>query len=1642
MADENKIRETLARRGFANNEIDSFLQYQAAGGKRSQLGAGAFTSQANIKPYQQPSDAITEFSSSIYNGLVPTLAEAVAVVPNLAVGWTGDNTVARGAEHITNTAMDWVDNNLRAYVAPENNQGILRLNDNNEIEFTSARSFMNGLGQGIGSLLSFFIPGGVLARTTRLGATAATMLTGSLISAPMIYDAGRKAGLSNADNVRMTLALSPIVGAIELVGGLETATLSKIAGQETKQTIREIGERGLTEALEKVAKAGISSSDDFVAATKEGLFSLRGLGQKLTNPEVIKNSIGEAGEEYLQNVVQKAGEQLYDSFYSNGAAVGQGAFGTQIMLPEGSTEGIFGSRYNKKDFIDDFSSAIYGGILGYGMSAVTTPVVNQSLYGLVDMAVRKDKLPETMQRIDASLQNMKAEGKIQDAAPVMQQVQNMAQVSTLLKSSDESKMTPAMRYDAYNWQYNERPVFEGTVAQYEGMKQQLSSLIEQGSTDTIAISTLQKGLAENYEKFRRSSDAITAINDHVRSIASVGQTTPIKQTLDNISAKKYDVSTDPQMSSLLSGYNPAPQQPQAAAENKQNAAEAQPSPSVGGVGAQQFTQQQPSTSLDNLIGVPVSYRGMTGTVAKDDVDGYIFQPEGESREYILGKGDLMASDVGIEFNNDELQASQSIAAQPTQQEDTTSEEIDEVEVREQEQPTKPVYTPPSLEGNSVTMNNRTYEVSMVNRNALGDPVSVRMVNTETGQTVTSRNQDLLLAVAINDEESRLSTSTVTPTDAVDIVNNELQAAYPDGLPPHIAMVNRMIDAMPDAVAEVMELMEADYRGFPNEQREMVKSAREWMDKMLKAISDSNFTADQKQEALDMFDTFNNNLIEYYYALGEQETAAELDQQRTKKYESANESTNEATTTSTGKQVRGDEEIEPNPVEVARQLLTEFEQVQATTLGADAEELTLMPQEVFEQVKVDNAELPGDDIYAEQINAAEKARAEVETAIVEQVDQLTNPEVTDEYNGEGIIPAIFLYSFNEQQENRGQRVRGENSTLQQIAEQHTFPFKVINNFTGRVYEVTGANDDNFEIKGEENVNSSEQSYQYLPIVRYSEKFDDEAAAIDIIGTAMAIPSNDGASENGTTNQGAGTDNKAGNDAANTGTDEQDTGSRESSENESKPKTTEKSGQGRSVKPIEIDTDKTIAERYAAAKLAYAKDEDGNDYIEERILPDGTVRRVKLVLGDAFAITPSHNPFTFSKSVGFPVTDNGKTVNDNDYENSPEAQAIVMKMGDNYDGRALDDLPFVKNGIVYSGNNRTMSRQRSAQQGSDMAYTDTLKQRARRYFFEKKQVESLAHPMIWFEIVDDIEPTTEEFRKYNQAAVKQKSPIERAVELGKIMAERPGVISRIGALIENYDNLSSFYASRDAKQVFDLLQRERIINEMERPRYTDAEGNVTDSGKEFLESLMIGSVLSEDNVRALNQDGNKSIRGRIVAAMKELTDNFKLDKYNILREINNAIKVQVQLNLAKERQTEEMRRMKNDEDRYNFLLNQYLASMQLFERQDLTTESILLNVLLNKGERAFKEAMANYNTRAQDAASGQASMFGNSEAVRTKADIVKDLLQYYRDLNKLTDSEKKILTAYESIKQGNIKIAVSKSEIEKSKQEIDNLLNFDC
>lgn len=384
-----------------------------------------------------------------------------------------------------------------------------------------------------------------------------------------------------------------------------------------------------------------------------------------------------------------------------------------------------------------------------------------------------------------------------------------------------------------------------------------------------------------------------------------------------------------------------------------------------------------------------------------------------------------------------------------------------------------------------------------------------------------------------------------------------------------------------------------------------------------------------------------------------------------------------------------------------------------------------------------------------------------------------------------------------------------------------------------------------------------------------------------------------------------------------------------------------------------------------------------------LPNGTKIKCHYKLVESDAPTASHDENTYSPTKGFPTSKEGKTVNDRDYQNDKDAQESVRKIAANFNSLALESPPIVtKDGVVISGNNRTMSSKLAAKNGTDTAYLEDLKELIDEYGLEESDLSDFKHPRLILEMDAEHEGdyTTEEFAQFNRDTKKTMSNVEKAVKVTKTLNEEK--IQSIASQLSGYETMGELYADAKGCQYFVAkLIDAGIIGDNEKAQYLKSDGTLNDTGKDFTETVLVGTVLNENNIRKLDSAGGKRIRQKMVRAILPLVENKGTGKeYSFNKELNEAVDIAV--NVAK------------NHEKYPDV-ETYLAQGTLFgESKPDEVTGKLAKLIHDEGEKAFASRMKNLGAGLKHSAEGEMDIFLGG--VETKQSLMERFLTIQKSI----------------------------------------------
>lgn len=392
-----------------------------------------------------------------------------------------------------------------------------------------------------------------------------------------------------------------------------------------------------------------------------------------------------------------------------------------------------------------------------------------------------------------------------------------------------------------------------------------------------------------------------------------------------------------------------------------------------------------------------------------------------------------------------------------------------------------------------------------------------------------------------------------------------------------------------------------------------------------------------------------------------------------------------------------------------------------------------------------------------------------------------------------------------------------------------------------------------------------------------------------------------------------------------------------------------------------------------------------------LPDGSTLTGRYMLTEAGAASPSHDANNaYMPTEGFPIDENGQSVNDRDYMRDRDAQQIVEGMAGNYDNRALQDPVIVsKDGVVLSGNNRTMSGDLAARRGTDKAYVDYLAQFGhRKYGFTPEQVAGMKNPRVVFVPDEALPYDATTFARFNAQEKKSQGKPEAAVKLGKIVPDN--VFNNIVGDISRYDRLSDYYADEKAvAHALGALMQAGVINDKQMPEMRTGTA-LSAAGKELIENTLIGKVFqaSPDAVRQIISV--PTLRQSIVMGLSEIANNRTLASkgYDISEELSKAV------DLVARAKTAMPDIYKDGMPVSPFGRMQGLFDDEFGDSRVTDGTALLLADILNSGKPSdLRKVLSSYNNEAAQAAGGQIDMFLNS--IPTKEEILTNVNEHFRN-----------------------------------------------
>jgi hypothetical protein len=353
-----------------------------------------------------------------------------------------------------------------------------------------------------------------------------------------------------------------------------------------------------------------------------------------------------------------------------------------------------------------------------------------------------------------------------------------------------------------------------------------------------------------------------------------------------------------------------------------------------------------------------------------------------------------------------------------------------------------------------------------------------------------------------------------------------------------------------------------------------------------------------------------------------------------------------------------------------------------------------------------------------------------------------------------------------------------------------------------------------------------------------------------------------------------------------------------------------------------------------------------------------------------ILASHNEKTFSDTENYPKDSQGKNVNDRNYASDKNAQAKVISVAQNLNPNILvstsptaSGTPIISvDGIVVSGNNRTMSLKLAENRFSDVYanYVRVLKDEILLggYGIDLKRLETFNNPILVRFDMGVKEYSAAELNRYNKVRSKSEKPIDVAIRLSRQLTGNEGCKAQLISLISDQETVSELYSDQSSVQRFKKILLDcGIITENEISNLFTS-NSLTDSGKILYDTILLSLILNTSAIEISQNNGVKSATRAIVNAIIPLVKNKTFEEGRLVEAVNDALLIQNDMI------------SRGIED-----ISDYVAQRNLFEENKLVyLQSVVINWYLNQTVNQFKNTLLKYNNSLESNIGG--SIFGDA------------------------------------------------------------------
>lgn len=373
-----------------------------------------------------------------------------------------------------------------------------------------------------------------------------------------------------------------------------------------------------------------------------------------------------------------------------------------------------------------------------------------------------------------------------------------------------------------------------------------------------------------------------------------------------------------------------------------------------------------------------------------------------------------------------------------------------------------------------------------------------------------------------------------------------------------------------------------------------------------------------------------------------------------------------------------------------------------------------------------------------------------------------------------------------------------------------------------------------------------------------------------------------------------------------------------------------------------------------------------------LADGTKIRGTYYYGETSGLTTSHDPFNdFKQSEGFPVNEDGTSSNSRSYRDK-ESRLFTQKIGNDFNGLALKNVPVVQEGITLSGNGTVMGKKLAEQAGKDSKYYEDLEDNAEGFGWTPEQIKGAGFKGIVYFVPDEKLPlNSKTFDLFNKKETKSESNTEQAVKNAKTLTSDE--VGAIVAEIEGNGSLEAFF--NNSKAINDLVKTlvdKGIIGQNEVAQMMDSPERLSAQGREYVKNLLLGSIFKPETIRMLGIDS--TVKNKAINAIRSVMDNMKLGEFSLRDEIDQAIQLLY-----------EARQGGNKVD--TLLRTPDMFGEDAAKRYSSISQMMAL--ALEGKVSDFRDLLDEYNRIAKARNTGEGSIF---EEAPTKEELIKEFLDF--------------------------------------------------